>query len=103
VLARTVRRIAAGEVVVAANLPAQSRRSRDAGHPVGDLDPTGTRRSRRERDVVQMLGSGLSTAEVARRLAISPQTVRTHLSRARSKLQGYDTARLGQRPVSPAR
>ncbi len=35
--------------------------------------------SRREREVVQLLGDGLTTAGMAERLSISPHTVRDHL------------------------
>jgi DNA-binding NarL/FixJ family response regulator len=41
----------------------------------------------RERDVLRLLADGLRTDEVARRLYISPETVRTHLRKAMDKLE----------------
>jgi two-component system nitrate/nitrite response regulator NarL len=40
----------------------------------------------REREILQMIAQGLSLEEVALRLVVSPETVRTHLSNARRKL-----------------
>jgi DNA-binding NarL/FixJ family response regulator len=48
----------------------------------------------REREVVALVGSGLSNEEIALRLVISPATARTHVSRAMSKLEARDRAQL---------
>jgi DNA-binding NarL/FixJ family response regulator len=42
--------------------------------------------TKRERDVLEMLGKGLSITSSARKLNISPQTVRVHLGNAMKKL-----------------
>jgi DNA-binding NarL/FixJ family response regulator len=42
--------------------------------------------SERERQIVAMLADGLSGAKIARDLAISPETVRTHIRNAMTKL-----------------
>lgn len=42
--------------------------------------------TKRERDVLEMLGAGHSVTESARKLEISPQTVRVHLGNAMKKL-----------------
>jgi DNA-binding CsgD family transcriptional regulator len=42
--------------------------------------------SPRERTVLELTGAGLSTKEVARRLGISPNTVKFHLQAAFDKL-----------------
>ncbi|MFF5175558.1 sigma factor-like helix-turn-helix DNA-binding protein [Micromonospora sp. NPDC000089] len=47
--------------------------------------------SRREREVVELLGDGLPAAEVARRLRLTESTVRTYAARARAKRQQPDT------------
>ena len=46
------------------------------------------------REVVALVGTGLSNAEIAERLVISPATARTHVSRAMLKLGARDRAQL---------
>jgi len=48
----------------------------------------------REQEVVGLVGEGLSNAEIADRLYISPATARTHVSRAMTKLGARDRAQL---------
>ncbi|MFI7518375.1 response regulator transcription factor [Micromonospora globbae] len=48
----------------------------------------------REREVVGLVGEGLSNAEIAERLVVSPATARTHVSRAMVKLAARDRAQL---------
>jgi DNA-binding NarL/FixJ family response regulator len=48
----------------------------------------------REREVVALVGSGLSNEEIAAVLVISPATARTHVSRAMSKVEARDRAQL---------
>jgi DNA-binding CsgD family transcriptional regulator len=52
--------------------------------------------TRRERDILALLPAGLSNAEIADRLFISPRTVQTHLSNLYAKL------RVGGRPEAIA-
>lgn len=42
--------------------------------------------SRREREVFELLADGLSGAEIAERLVLSPETVRTHIRNGMAKL-----------------
>lgn len=42
--------------------------------------------TRREREILELLAQGLSGAEIAARLVLSPETVRTHIRNAMSKL-----------------
>ena len=57
-------------------------------HPrLGDL-------TEREREMVSWVASGMSNAEIARQLVVSPDTVRTHVSRAMVKLGARDRAQL---------
>jgi DNA-binding NarL/FixJ family response regulator len=48
----------------------------------------------REREVVGLVGEGLSNDEIAGRLVLSPATARTHVSRAMVKLGARDRAQL---------
>ena len=48
----------------------------------------------REREIVALVGTGLSNHEIAEHLVISPATARTHVSRAMLKLQARDRAQL---------
>lgn len=48
----------------------------------------------REREVLALVGEGLSNEEIAERLVVSPATARTHVSRAMVKLHARDRAQL---------
>ena len=48
----------------------------------------------REREVVSLVAKGLSNAEIAQELYISPATAKTHVSRAMMKLAARDRAQL---------
>jgi len=48
----------------------------------------------REREVMALVGIGLSNDEIARRLVVSPLTAKTHVSRAMVKLAARDRAQL---------
>ena len=48
----------------------------------------------REREVVSLVGRGLSNDEIADRLYLSPFTAKTHVSRAMTKLHARDRAQL---------
>jgi DNA-binding NarL/FixJ family response regulator len=48
----------------------------------------------REREVVALVGEGLTNDEIAERLVVSPATAKTHVSRAMTKLATRDRAQL---------
>jgi DNA-binding NarL/FixJ family response regulator len=48
----------------------------------------------REREIVALVGEGLSNQEIAERLYVSPATAKTHVSRAMNKLRARDRAQL---------
>jgi DNA-binding NarL/FixJ family response regulator len=50
--------------------------------------------TRREREVMTLVATGLSNAEIAARLVISPATAKTDVSRVLFKLQARDRAKL---------
>ena len=49
-------------------------------------------RSDREREVLGLIAQGYNNEEIARRLVLSPKTVRNHVSNIFSKLQVADRA-----------
>ncbi len=48
----------------------------------------------RERQIAGLVGQGLSNQEIAAQLVVSPETVRTHVSRAMTKLHARDRTQL---------
>lgn len=48
----------------------------------------------REREVLALVGRGLSNVEIGRMLYLSPATVKTHVNRAMTKLDARDRAQL---------
>ena len=48
----------------------------------------------REREVLTLVGSGLSNDDIARHLSVSPHTVKTHINRTMTKLAAHDRAQL---------
>jgi DNA-binding NarL/FixJ family response regulator len=58
--------------------------------PAAVLEPL----TEREREVVALVGGGLSNEQIAERLVVSPATAKTHVSRAMVKLGVRDRAQL---------
>jgi DNA-binding NarL/FixJ family response regulator len=93
-LLAAVRAVARGDALLA---PSVTRRLIEefAGRlreprPSGTLDVL----TEREREVVALVGGGLSNDEIAERLVVSPATAKTHVSRAMVKLAVRDRAQL---------
>jgi DNA-binding NarL/FixJ family response regulator len=94
-LLRAVRLVAAGEALLS---PGATRRliadlvarPDHRAAPAPDL----ARLTDREREVVGLVALGLANDEIAGRLVVSPATVRTHVSRAMTKLHARDRAQL---------
>ncbi|MER7004285.1 response regulator transcription factor [Dactylosporangium sp. NPDC000555] len=84
-LLRAVETVMAGSVYVDAELGARLARSRPAA--LEALSP-------REREVLTLLASGHTNAEVARRLSISLRTVETHRANLRNRLGTTSRAEL---------
>ena len=93
-LVQAVRVVADGDALLSpgvtrrliAKFAARAKRPPDAG-ALADL--TG-----REREVLALVGQGLSNADIAKRLFLSPATAKTHVSRAMIKLSARDRAQL---------
>lgn len=94
-LLQTIRVVAAGDALLA---PRVTRRLIEAfvdvaqppARPAAGLDEL----TPREREILQLVGLGLSNQEIAARLVLSPLTVKTHVSRVFMKLAARDRAQL---------
>jgi DNA-binding NarL/FixJ family response regulator len=93
-LVHAVRVVAGGEALLSPTITKRliekfAAHSKEA-HPARDLD----RLTDREREVMALVGEGLSNDEIAQRLFVSPSTAKTHVSRAMVKLGARDRAQL---------
>jgi DNA-binding NarL/FixJ family response regulator len=93
-LIRAVRVAASGDGLLSPGVTRRliaefASRTRDA-RPVAGLDML----TDREREVVALVAAGLSNDEIAERLFLSPNTAKTHTSRAIFKLGARDRAQL---------
>jgi DNA-binding NarL/FixJ family response regulator len=93
-LLRGIRAVAAGDALLS---PGATRRvirqfasGGRAAPPPQELDQL----TDREREVLALVGEGLSNDEIAARLVISPATAKTHVSRTMVKLGARDRAQL---------
>jgi DNA-binding NarL/FixJ family response regulator len=94
-LLRAIRVVAAGDALLS---PSVTRRvvgefAHRAARPVRPHPRLGALTDR-EREIVGLVGEGLSNDEIAERLVVSPATARTHVSRAMVKLGARDRAQL---------
>jgi DNA-binding NarL/FixJ family response regulator len=93
-LVHAVRAVAAGDALLSPGVTkrlvmefaARSRQPR----PAAELDAL----TDREREVMALVAEGLSNAEIAERLVVSPATAKTHVSRAMVKLGARDRAQM---------
>ena len=91
-----VRVVAAGDALLA---PSITRRLIEelAARPADQLPappPELAALTEREREVMALIGRGLSNAEIAERLYVSPATAKTHVSHIMTKLYARDRAQL---------
>ena len=93
-LVRAVRAVAEGDALLS---PGVTRRLLDRlavglreAPDAGQLDVL----TEREREVLRLVGLGLSNDEIAAKLFLSPLTAKTHVSRILSKLQARDRVHL---------
>jgi DNA-binding NarL/FixJ family response regulator len=94
-LVKAVRAVAAGDALLS---PSVTRRLIEhiavGAKPLPHERPDLARLTEREREIVTLVGEGLSNEEIARRLVVSPATAKTHVSRSMVKLGVRDRAQL---------
>jgi DNA-binding NarL/FixJ family response regulator len=94
-LLRAIRTVAAGDALLA---PSITRRliaefaNRPESAPAAPVELT--QLTERELEILRLVAGGLSNAEIARRLVISPLTAKTHVGRILAKLDCHDRAQL---------
>jgi DNA-binding NarL/FixJ family response regulator len=94
-LLRGIRVAAAGDTLLAPQAARRLVAAFAAGPaPAGPSARALDRLTHREREIVALVGRGLSNDEIAAHLVISPATARTHVSRAMVKLAVRDRAQL---------
>ncbi|WP_235736307.1 response regulator [Nocardioides alcanivorans] len=93
-LLEAVRVVAAGGSLLAPSVTRRVIEHFGAGTPRRSPHPEIGRLTEREREMVAWVATGLSNQEIAERLVVSPDTVRTHVSRAMVKLAARDRAQL---------
>jgi DNA-binding NarL/FixJ family response regulator len=92
---RAVRVVASGEALLSPSITrrlieeyaAWPERRRSTPSELEELTP-------REREVMSLVAYGLTNAEIAERLVVSPATAKTHVSRSMMKLHAHDRAQL---------
>ena len=93
-LLRGIRAVASGDALlspgVTRRLIAEFASRARAPRPPTELSAL----TEREREVMALVGAGLSNDEIAERLVVSPATAKTHVSRAMVKLGARDRAQL---------
>jgi DNA-binding NarL/FixJ family response regulator len=95
-LLQAIRIVARGDALLS---PSVTRRliadvvSRPRARPAPTVDPL-TVITQREREVLALVGTGLSNDEIAAKLHLSPLTAKTHVSRLLTKLAARDRAQL---------
>jgi DNA-binding NarL/FixJ family response regulator len=78
---------AATRALISRVLAQPSTASAVPGKALAELTP-------REREILALVGSGLSNDDIARHLVISPTTAKTHVNRTMTKLHARDRAQL---------
>jgi len=86
---RAIRLLAAGDsLLFPAAIRALAARYAPAQTPADGLDAAGL--TDREAEVLRLIAQGLSNAEIAAQLVVSPETVKTHVGHVLTKLDARD-------------
>lgn len=93
-LLNAIRVVAAGDALIAPSITrrliAEFAARRDPNQPPAAVAEL----TEREREILRLVARGLTNAEIAKRLVISPLTTKTHVSRILRKLDCRDRAQL---------
>jgi DNA-binding NarL/FixJ family response regulator len=103
-LERILREVRRGEVSCPPTVTAALLRHVAAmAQPAGVSQPPDGPLTRREVEIVQLIGEGLSNKEIARRLGIAPQTVKNHVHNLLQKLGVRGREDAAERVRAPVR
>jgi DNA-binding NarL/FixJ family response regulator len=91
---RAIRLVADGESLLSPSVTRRVIESFTSRSALRRPHPRLAELTEREREVLGLIGEGLSNEEIAARLVVSPATARTHVSRAMVKLGARDRAQL---------
>jgi DNA-binding NarL/FixJ family response regulator len=94
-----LRRVLAGKVYLSESMAQKIITQTVAGEDIQGKDLVTSRLSDRELEVFQLIGSGHSTLDVAKKMKVSPKTVETYRVRIKEKLNVSTSAELMQRAV----
>ena len=93
-LIRAVRVVAAGEGLLSPSVTRRLLARMAAGQSEPRDDSALTALTDREKEVLGLVGRGLTNAEIGQRLFLSPLTAKTHVSRIMAKLLARDRVQL---------
>ena len=93
-LIRAVRVVAGGDALLSPSVTKRLLERVASGLADGARAPVLDALTEREREVLALVGAGLTNGEIALRLFLSPLTVKTHVSRTMTKLAARDRAQL---------
>jgi len=93
-LLRAVRAVVGGDALLSPSVTRRLISEFAARSKVPEATVSLTELTEREREVMALVGIGLSNDEIARRLVVSPLTAKTHVSRTMVKLGARDRAQL---------
>jgi len=91
---RAIRLVAAGESLLSPSVTRRVIESFASRSAIRKKHPQLSELTDREREVLALIGEGLSNDEIAERLVVSRATARTHVSRTMIKLRARDRAQL---------
>ncbi len=92
-----IRQVLRGEVYLSARMTSRLLHRVAAGAPPQESQLQIL--SNRELEVFEMIGQGLTTLQIARRLELSPKTIETHREKIKQKLNLKNSAELSRRAV----
>lgn len=90
-----VRQVLQGEIYLSPQMAKHLLHRAAVGEPL-DHEPTETL-SNRELEVFEMIGQGMNTQQIARKLGLSPRTIETHRKNIKTKLNLQNSAQLSRR------